>query len=164
MIANDWIKVKGSQEKMTMTARAQTARVIITFGYVFMISAWIVTVILPIFGHSIRHFTNFTDPGSPLPVQTYYIYDMTKSPHFEITYTLQAICMFLCIMPYTGIDNFLSLLIFHISGQLDILNDRLIRLSDTRNYNNNLKSCVMDHTRLLRYVLYFYILFLKRNV
>ncbi|EFN70646.1 hypothetical protein EAG_03835, partial [Camponotus floridanus] len=86
-----------------------------------------------------------------LPVQTYYIYDVTKSPQYEITFIFQAIAMFLCIMPYTGIDNFLSLLIFHISGQLDILSNRLMRLNDIANYNDILKSCVMDHTRLLRY-------------
>lgn len=153
MIADDWTKVRKSQEKMTMIARAQTARIIIIFGYCFMISGWIVTVILPMFGHSVRYLTNITDPGGPLPVQTYYIYDVTKSPQYEITFILQAITMFLCIMPYTGIDNFLSLLIFHISGQLDILNNRLVNLSmnDIANYDDNLKSCMKDHTRLLRY-------------
>ncbi|XP_072751890.1 uncharacterized protein [Anoplolepis gracilipes] len=150
MIAKDWMKSKESQEKMTMIAKAQTARLIVAFGYCFMMLGWIVTVILPALGYSVRHLTNITDPGRPLPVQTYYIYDVTKSPQYEITFTFQAIAMFMCIIPYTGIDNFLSLLIFHISGQLDILNNRLMRLNDIANYNDNLKSCVMDHTRLLR--------------
>ncbi|KAF3054346.1 Odorant receptor 051 [Nylanderia fulva] len=152
MIADDWTKVRKSQDKMTMITRAQIARVIIIFGYCFMMSGWVVTVILPMLGHSVRYLSNITDPGRPLPVQTYYIYDVTKSPQYEITFTLQAITMFLCIMPYTGIDNFLSLLIFHISGQLDILNNRLVHLStnDVANYDDNLKSCVKDHTRLLR--------------
>ncbi|XP_029672734.1 uncharacterized protein LOC115241219 [Formica exsecta] len=151
MIAKDWMKARKSQEKMMMIARAQTARMIITFGYGFMVSGWIVTVILPMLGYSVRYLTNITDPGRPLPVQTYYIYDVTKSPQYEITFTFQAIAMFLCIMPYTGIDNFLSLLIFHISGQLDIVNKRLMRLNNIANYDI-LRSCVMDHTRLLRYI------------
>ncbi|XP_070170249.1 odorant receptor 33a-like isoform X2 [Polyergus mexicanus] len=149
MIAKDWMKTRKSQEKMMMIARAQTARIIITFGYGFMMSGWIVTVILPMLGYSVRYLTNITDPGRPLPVQTYYIYDVTKSPQYEITFTFQAIAMFLCIMPYTGIDNFLSLLIFHISGQLDIVNKRLMRLNNIANYDI-LRNCVMDHTRLLR--------------
>lgn len=164
MIANDWMKARKPQEKMTMIAKAQTARMIITFGYSFMISGWIVTVFLPMLGYSVRYLTNITDPGRPLPVQTYYIYDVTKSPQYEITFIFQAITMFLCIMPYTGIDNFLSLLIFHISGQLDILSNRLMRLNDIANYNDILKSCVMDHTRLLRYIFFTYYILLWRKI
>ncbi|XP_067205201.1 odorant receptor 33a-like isoform X2 [Linepithema humile] len=149
MIANDWVKLKTPDERTTMIARAQTARIIITLGYSIMGAALAVAIILPIFGYSMRYITNITDPGRLLPLQTYYIYDVTKSPQYELTFIFQSIAMFFCIMPYTGIDNFLSLLVFHICGQLDILKNRLVRIKNVTNYVNVLKSCAMDHARLL---------------
>ncbi|EFN70644.1 hypothetical protein EAG_03833, partial [Camponotus floridanus] len=86
-----------------------------------------------------------------LPLQTYYyICDITKSPQYELIYISQAVSMFLGVLPYTGIDNFLSLLIFHICGQLDILKNRITHLDKFTNYAKALKNCVMDHTRLIR--------------
>lgn len=150
---DDWIKKKTPQEKAVMIRRAHIARVIITFGYSIMGLGWIVIVVFPIFGHSARFLTNNSDLERPLPLPTYYIYDTTKSPQYELTFTLQSIVMFLCIMCYTGIDNFLSLSIFHISGQLDILRNRLLCLHNVANFNDHLKGCVMEHIRLLRYIL-----------
>ncbi|XP_029168672.1 odorant receptor Or2-like [Nylanderia fulva] len=150
MIANDWTKTNTFNERIIMIERARTARIIVTIAYVVMGVGTLSTNGLPIFGYSTRYITNITDPGRLLPFQTYYIYDVTKSPQYEITFSYQVIAMILCIIPYTGIDNFFSLLIFHISGQLDILNNRLKHLSDIANYNDILRSVVKDHMRLLR--------------
>ncbi|XP_011867939.1 PREDICTED: putative odorant receptor 69a, isoform B isoform X2 [Vollenhovia emeryi] len=151
MIAYDWLKEKTRQEKTTMIARAQIARIIITFGYSLMGVSWFVIVVLPIFGHSVRYLSNITDLERPLPLQTYYIYDTTKSPQYELTFTIQSITLFLNTMCYTGVDNFLSLSVFHVCGQLDILRNRLMyNLHNVSNYNRVLKNCVIEHIRLLR--------------
>ncbi|XP_012060334.1 PREDICTED: uncharacterized protein LOC105623552 [Atta cephalotes] len=154
LIANDWTKTTTSQEKAMMIAKAQIARIIITFGYGMMAAAITVMAVLPIFGYSVRHLSNITaDLERPLPIQTYYIYDTTRSPQYEMTYAVQSIASLLCIMCYTGIDSFLSLSVFHISGQLDILRNRLLHLHAVANFNNVLKNCIMEHIRLLRYIL-----------
>lgn len=151
MIAEDWIKSKSVQDRNVMIRRAYTARIIITCAYCIMGLACFFIIILPSFGISMRLTPNITDPGKPMPLQTYYIYDITKRPQYEITFISQAVYILLAIMSYTGIDNFLGLLIFHICGQLDILKNRLTRLDKYINSQNILKSCVIKHIRLLRF-------------
>ncbi|XP_039307746.1 odorant receptor 22c [Solenopsis invicta] len=150
MIENDWLKTRTSQEEARMVARAQIARIIIISAYSLMAIAYIVLVILPICGYSVRYQPNNTDLGRPFPLMAHYVYDTNKSPQYELTYTVQSIAVFYNVLCYTGIDNFLSLSVFHISGQLDILKNRLMHLHTVKNYNDVLKSCVVEHLRLLR--------------
>ncbi|KYN30842.1 Putative odorant receptor 13a [Trachymyrmex septentrionalis] len=149
MIAEDWIKSKSVQDRNVMIRRAYTARIIIICAYCIMGLACFFIIILPSFGISMRLTPNITDPGKPMPLQTYYIYDQTKRPQYEITFISQAVYILLATMSYTGIDNFLGLLIFHICGQLDILKNRLTRLDKYINSRNMLKSCIIKHIHLL---------------
>ncbi|XP_011638856.2 putative odorant receptor 69a [Pogonomyrmex barbatus] len=150
MIAKDWMKSKSAHERSLMIRRAQSARIIIICSYCIMGTACFFVVVLPAFGMSMRLTPNITDPGKPMPLQTYYIYDITKRPQYELTFISQAIYVSIAMMSYTSIDNFLSLLIFHMCGQLDILKNRLIRLDKYMNYHNMLKYLVTKHIRLLR--------------
>lgn len=153
MIAEDWGNVKSAQERNLMIRRAQTARIIITCAYCIMGVACFFIIVLPGFGVSMRLTSNLTDLGRPLPLQTYYIYDVTSRPQYELTFISQTIYIALAMMSYTGIDNFLGLLIFHICGQLDILRNRLTSLDKYTNFHNNLKKCITKHIRLLRFYL-----------
>jgi hypothetical protein len=147
---NDWAKPKTTWDRTIMITRAQTARIITTCCYCVMGISISIAIILPAYGYSLRYLSNITDPGKPLPLQTYYVYDITKSPQYEVTFIMQALTMILCTLPYTGVDTFLALLIFHICGQLDILKNRITRLHKFANYVDALNSCVIDHTRILR--------------
>ncbi|XP_014489315.1 PREDICTED: uncharacterized protein LOC106752260, partial [Dinoponera quadriceps] len=150
MVAEDWDNSKSIQDRNVMIRMAQNARNIITCAYCIMAVACFFIIVLPGFGISMRLTTNFTDPGRPLPLQTYYIYDVTSRPQYELTFISQAIYILFAIMSYTGIDNFLGLLIFHICGQLEILKNQLISLDKYKNFHNSLKSCVTKHIRLIR--------------
>ncbi|XP_011704624.1 PREDICTED: uncharacterized protein LOC105459953 [Wasmannia auropunctata] len=150
MIAEDWQRSKSAKERNIMMRRAKSARIITTFGYSLMGLAYIFIVALPAFGISIRHLSNITDPGRPMLIQTYYIYDVTKTPQYEMTYIVQSISLFCAMACYVGIDNFLGLIVFHICGQLDILRHRFICLNKFMNFHVDLKSCVINHSRLLR--------------
>ncbi|KAH0954194.1 OrU5, partial [Eciton burchellii] len=151
MMVEDWSKSKNKQEERSiMIRRAQTARIIIICAYCIMMIACAFIIMLPAFGMSMRLTTNITDPGRPMPLQTHYIYDVTKRPQYELTFISQAVYIVLAIMSYTGIDNFLGLLILHICGQLDILKSRLTHLDKHVNSHNMLKCCVAKHIRLLR--------------
>ncbi|CAL1687668.1 unnamed protein product [Lasius platythorax] len=150
MVAEDWLKLKSAQERDMMIRRARIARIIVTCGYVTMIMALVLVGILPICGISMRYLTNITDPDRLLPLQTYYVYDVMSSPRYELTFVLQLASMFFAIMSYTGIDNFLGLLVFHICGQLEILRNRIEHLDKFIDFHDVLRSSVEDHTRLLR--------------
>ncbi|XP_011704778.1 PREDICTED: odorant receptor 43a-like [Wasmannia auropunctata] len=128
MMAEDWMELKTTKERDVMMGRAQIARTIVISGYVLMVLAFIVVIILPYFGLSLRHLTNLTDPGKPLPLQTYYFYDIDKSPQFELTYIVQAVTIFLAAVTYTSVDAFLGLTILHFSGQLENFKGRQYRI------------------------------------
>ncbi|KYM88526.1 Putative odorant receptor 13a [Atta colombica] len=152
MIVEDWVKLKNTEERSIMIRRAQSARIIITFAYCIMGIGCFFLIVLPSFGISMRDTTNITDPGRPMPLQTYYIYDVTKSPQYELTFISQSIYIIIAMMSYSGIDNFLGLLVFHICGQLDILKNRLTNLDKCKNSHKILNNCITRHRRLLRVI------------
>lgn len=151
MIAEDWLKSKSLYERTVMIKWAQRTRLSVMCAFFVMGIAYVSLVGTTIFGKSMRLTTNITDPGRPLLLQSYYVYDVTKRPQYEFTLILQIISVFIVILPYTGIDTFLGLLVFHICGQLDILKNRLVHLHRYENFSAILKDSVMCHIRLLRY-------------
>ncbi|XP_011063678.1 PREDICTED: uncharacterized protein LOC105151580 [Acromyrmex echinatior] len=153
MIMKDWKKIKNDQERNLMIRRAQTARIIITCSYCIIALQWTFISVLPIFGVTMRLTSNITDPGRMLmPLQSHYIYDITKSPQYELTFISQAVYLVIAMMTYSGVDNFLSLVVFHICGQLDILANRMQHLDKYKNYPQVLKCCIEKHIHLLRFV------------
>lgn len=155
MMAEDWIKLKSTQERSVMTRMAQTSRIIIICAYLIMGIGCVFIIFLPLFGVPIRIMTNITDLGRPLPFPAYYTYDITNNMlQYLLTFVSQVIYIILAVMSYTGIDNFLGLLIFHICGQLDILKERLTHLGKYTNIPDTLKSCVVKHVRLLRFYIF----------
>lgn len=167
MMTEDWLRFKSAKERNAMVRNAEIARVIVMFAYCLMGLAYVFIIVLPVFGISIRYLTNITDPGRPMPIQTYYMYDVTKSPQYELTYIVHSISFFFAVTCYVGIDNFLGLVVFHICGQLNILRHRFLCTNKFVNFHTILKSCVMDHMRLLRYFFcfsYFCIFFSGSNL
>ncbi|XP_011705378.1 PREDICTED: odorant receptor 33b-like [Wasmannia auropunctata] len=150
MMEKDWIKPMNDQERRLMIRKAKSARTIIIFSYCIMGIQCCFLLIPPALGMSMRLTPNITDPGKPMILQSYYIYDITKRPQYEVTFISQAIYAVFGLMIYIGIDNFLSLLIFHVSGQLEIIKIRLICLNKYINYHEMLRYCIDKHIRLLR--------------
>ncbi|KAG5314178.1 OR13A protein, partial [Acromyrmex insinuator] len=151
MMAEDWMELKTRKERDVMMRRAQIARIIVISGYVLMILAFIVVIVLPYFGLSLRRLTNLTDPGKPLPLQTYYFYNVDKSPQFELTYIIQAITVFLAAVTYTSVDAFLGFSILHFSGQLENFKSRITSLISCQNFIYILSHNIMTHIRLIRF-------------
>lgn len=133
-----------------MIRRARAARLVGICGYVLMIFAFTVLIILPSFGLHFRHITNYTDHGRLLPLQAYYFYDTEKSPQFELTLGIQAATMFLGAITYTSVDAFLALTIFHICGQLENFRYRLANLVSCKDFDSALRDNVQTHIRLIR--------------
>ncbi|RLU20800.1 ObirOr5-U58 [Ooceraea biroi] len=150
MIKDDWLRPKTSEERNVMIKHARIARILTIVGYFVMLLTLIFGFVFPLFGFSIRYRTNRTDPDKSLPIQTYYIYDKDKSPFFEITYILQSISLVLLAFMYSSPDSFLSLLVFHVCGQLENLKKRVIDLDKFQDFRNVLSYNVRNHIRLIR--------------
>lgn len=150
MIVKDWFKVKTTLERQTMIKQARIARMIVMCGGIMMTFASIILIIPPIFGYSMRYQTNITDPGKPLLLQSYFLREKLETPYFEIAFIGQALSISFAAISYTGIDNFLGLVVFHICAQLDILKYRLLNLHNFRDFNAGLSYNVRDHLRLIR--------------
>lgn len=151
MIAKDWLKLKSDEERRVMIKCARIPRMIILCGFVVMFMSFILLFILPCFGITMRYITNVTDPGKPLPLQTYYFYDTDVSPYFELTFIAQGVTLIINAMGYTAIDSFFGLLVFHVCGQLENLKIRLTSPDDNSNFDHVLKDIITDHIRLIRF-------------
>lgn len=154
MIERDWIKVKVKEEREVMVRCATITRVISMCGMFIVLSSPMIIFVLSYFGITIRHVTNLTDPGKPLLIQSYYLHDVSKSPQFELTLFAQGIALFLTCLSYSGVDNFLGLLVIHVCGQLENLHSRLLHMEKYPNFYATLKYNVQDHIRLIRYIRY----------
>lgn len=152
MMVEDWMKLKTTKERNVMMRRAQIARMIVISGYVLIILAFIVVIVFPYFGSTLRHLTNLTDSDKPLPLQTYYFYNVDKSPQFELTYLVQTVTIFLAAVTYTSVDTFLGLVILHFSGQLENFKDRIVNLVSCQNFIFTLSNSIVNHMRLIRYL------------
>lgn len=150
-IADDWAKAKTDRELHVMVKHARSARAITIFGYVIMIVGVSLIIFLPCFGTSMRYMTNITDPIKILPMQTHYFYDKNQSPYYELTYAAQALLAVMSASSYTGVDNLLGLLIFHLCGQMENLKERVLNLRQFENFNDALTLVVEDHIRLIKY-------------
>jgi len=129
---------------------ALRARKIITCTYIIIVMSLIIIFGMPIFGKSMRLASNITDSTRSLAIQTFYIYDVTKRPQYELTFISQCISLATASILYTGIDNFLGLLVFHICGQLDIIRNRFKHGHE--NFHVKLRRNMICHVRLLKYV------------
>lgn len=149
MVIEDWFRAKTAEERNIMIKHARIARIIIMFGCTMMVIACFILIIPPLFGGSLRYLTNLTDPGRPFLVQTYYLRDITETPYYEIMFTAQAISIIMAAISYTGIDTFLSLIVFHICAQLEILKGRLLSMN-IKDFSTGLAINIEDHLRLIR--------------
>ncbi|XP_039307336.1 odorant receptor 43a-like isoform X1 [Solenopsis invicta] len=151
MIAEDWIKEKTNKERCIMIKQAQNARIITIVGCCFMFLGIFLVLVLPCFGTTVRYITNVTDPVKILPLQTHYIYDKNQSPYFELTYAAQVVLLIVSAASYSGIDNLLGLLIFHLCGQMENLKERITNIKQFKNFNGDLAVIVEDHIRLIKF-------------
>ncbi|XP_014477387.1 PREDICTED: uncharacterized protein LOC106745899, partial [Dinoponera quadriceps] len=149
MIKNDWIKAKIKVERDVMLIYAAITRRIAICGMFIMLLSLIISIVFPWFGLTVRQVTNLTDPGKPLPFQSYYLHDVSKSPQFELTFLAQGVGSITTAIAYSAVDNFLGLLVIHVCGQLENLHLRLAHMEKYPNFDAVLKYNVQDHIRLI---------------
>lgn len=146
----DWMMLKLDAERGVMMKCVQISRLIVICVYIMLLFTLVIMTISHHYGILFRHLTNLTDRNKPLILPTYYCYDTDKSPQFELTYLSQIIGMFLSIVMYTSVDNFLGLVIFHVYGQLENFKDQLISLNTRHEFKKVFRYNVKTHIRLIR--------------
>lgn len=151
MVKEDWIKLKTEEERAVMIRQARIARLIMIWGYMIMILSFVFVVIFPSFNISMRYLTNITDPGKILPLQTYYLYNVSDSPFYETTFILQGFSLMAAAAIYSGADTFMSNLIFHVCSQLENFKTRILNLDKHSHFEEALSSSVQNHIRLIRF-------------
>ncbi|KAL6260523.1 hypothetical protein P5V15_008047 [Pogonomyrmex californicus] len=144
MIVKDWTKVKIKEERNVMIKQARITRLLAMCGLSLVFLTFLIAVGSIPFGFSLREVTNLTDPGKPLALQSYYFYDTSNSPKYELTYLGQVISLIISGLFYTGVDNFLGLLILHICGQMENLHLRLLNLKNDANFKTVLKTLLKN--------------------
>lgn len=150
-MAEDWIAFKLDAERDLMITQARMARLIMTIGYISVIIGVLALSIPPYYNLQQLGKVNFTNCDKPLPLQTYYFYDTNKSPHYELTFFMQCITIFLGGVIHMCVDIFLILVTLHICGQLEIFRRRLFQLVSCKNFNMVLNNVIETHLRLIRY-------------
>ncbi|XP_011879046.1 PREDICTED: odorant receptor 43a-like [Vollenhovia emeryi] len=152
MIVEDWLRTKTARERDIMIEQTRTARMIVLFGCIMIVISGTISVVPPILGYSTAYLTNLTDSGRPLLLPTYYLRDILETPYYEIVFVAQSAAISLGALSYSGIDTFLSLLVFHIGAQLEIIKGQLLNLDDFKDFSIGLAFSVKHHLRLLRCV------------
>ncbi|EFN87146.1 hypothetical protein EAI_01141 [Harpegnathos saltator] len=140
------------EERDVMLRHARIIRAIAMCGMFGAVFAIIVISGFPSLGLQLRQVTNLTDSGKPLPIPSYYLHDVSKSPQYELSFLAQVFAMIACGCFYTAIDHFLGLLVLHVCGQLENLYLRLSRMEKYSNINAALEYNVQDHVRIIRSV------------
>ncbi|XP_039312122.1 odorant receptor 43a isoform X2 [Solenopsis invicta] len=128
MIMKDWTRVKMDEERNVMLKKAKTTRLLLKIGVFFTVLAVFSRLGSVFFKEYIWRVNNLTNHERSLPVPTYYWYDVTSSPKYELTYLAQTIGAFAIALTYVAVDNFLGLLILHVCGQMENLHLRLLHL------------------------------------
>ncbi|XP_029168676.1 uncharacterized protein LOC114938774 [Nylanderia fulva] len=157
MVKEDWTRSKTEEEQRIMIRRAQTARLIMKWGYFVIFISYILVVIFPSFGIFLRYLTNITDPGRLMPLQTYYMYNTNESPLYEITFFLQGLSLMATATTYTNTDTFMGGLVFHVCGQLENLKARILNVEFHR-FEDSLSANIITQGRNLSIARLIYIL------
>ena len=151
------MSLKYDWEIEAMKREATRARIFTISGYVVLAGAYAGFAFAPLFGFNIRMISNITDYGDRhLLVQSYFPYDYSKSPNYEITHVSQLIAGFFVGMSVSIPDNYFAALVFHASAQFEILGthiENFIREDKkalrARNFNTKLGYFVGRHVHLI---------------
>ncbi|XP_053996907.1 odorant receptor 13a-like [Hylaeus anthracinus] len=119
-IAGDWQKKISTSHRRKMVNVARITRITIIRSTLMCNAVVVIYSLLRIF--TIKY------SGTKLLFRAYFPYDINTSPNYELTVCGQIIAAFYAAISYTAVDTFVAMLVFHVCGQLSILNDQIKEL------------------------------------
>ncbi|XP_058795482.1 odorant receptor 13a-like isoform X2 [Phymastichus coffea] len=150
---NDWLRAKSFWERELMLQHASGIRLVTAFDYTLTTLTVFGFVVFPLLNIDIRLKSNITDYADRhLLVQSYYPFDYSKTPYFELTMGLQYLGAFFTALATTVPESYFGALVMHTSGQFEILSLGFERCFDEPGPTNDeprLPRLVQRHVHLV---------------
>jgi hypothetical protein len=164
-MVEDWNNSKSEEEFIIMRRNAKLSqlisRIIISLAEATIIAQFIMSVFV------IKSYTkennqynsldrNISTTFKPLYFNSAFLYDVQRSPYYEITLIFQFLSTFFAASTFSSIDAFFAVLVLHLCGQLHNLKESLRRLPKESSTKGNeaflkiLSSIVIRHEYLER--------------
>ncbi|XP_051156137.1 uncharacterized protein LOC127278447, partial [Leptopilina boulardi] len=140
----DWNDIPSKKElKYVMIENLKRARFLNALCMALMYSPYILFIIRPLMGWGME----FSQKSLPLPV--YYPFDIQKSPNYELAYLLQIFLTGYTVTIVIGINNFLTIIVFHLCGQLQVVALNVKQIMNTRNVSH-IRTMIRQECKCLR--------------
>lgn len=146
---DDWKSPRTSKQNLIMHANAKIGKRIATMciggGYLSLNMALLLWIIA---------YLQSPKGECPLWVESYFFFNTSESPVFEMVVFAQGISGFWSIASYCGIDGLYAILVLHLCGQVSILSDRLanfIKIDKRRSIKEKISSIVKRHNEVIRF-------------
>nr|QNL14979.1 olfactory receptor 35 [Aulacocentrum confusum] len=151
-IERDWIK-KNPEMRNIMIKNARIGKQLTVYGLCLGYFSVVLYTNSIFFNITLRTMNNFTDvEGRILPLQAVYPYDISSSSRYFFTFGTQVFSSLLSCTTYTGINVLFGVFVLHACGQLEIISDDIVKMSDSKNYQQLLKRNIQDHIRVIRFI------------
>ncbi|KAJ8669751.1 hypothetical protein QAD02_001010 [Eretmocerus hayati] len=142
----DWSSEKTSWERSVMKKEAHRARSFTIGGYVAIMCCVFGFDFFPVLRIEHRIINNITDPGMDdgryFPVQSFYPFDATKSPLYEIMYISMCTAGFFVGTGLMVPDQLFTAMIFHAAAQFEILGRKMRDLFDQIHFEEGDRSVI----------------------
>ncbi|XP_023245532.1 uncharacterized protein LOC106647268 [Copidosoma floridanum] len=154
-MSRDWVGAKRDWEHEIMRSAAEKGRLVTIVDYIVMAVCYCGFVVAPLIGFDLRLINGITDYGArTLLVQSYYPFDYSATPTFELAYTLQFLGSFFVGLAVSVLDDYYVALLYHASAQFQILGidiQHLLRdgAKDIGDFDRRLRTSIDRHVHLI---------------
>ena len=126
LIEDDWKSSKTEEERIIMLSMAKKARKMSIICVILSQGTFIFHTFGEIYFIFTARFSELANETRRLYVISYFPYDTSSSPNFELTWLSQCLATFFGTITYSGVHGFFAVLVMHICGQFAILKLQLI--------------------------------------
>ncbi|NP_001177468.1 odorant receptor 12 [Nasonia vitripennis] len=160
---NDWKSLKTLVETRIMWKNGKLGSLITLVIYTLTCGSYVAYVIMITYinvGGSKQEDVitlNESKKLRPLYMRSYFIYDVQKTPVYEIIWIFQFVSMGVATFTFMAVDSLFAVLMMHLCGQLINLQERLKNFTNmlgqtkTRNFSYQLSTIVSRHEQLNRF-------------
>ncbi|XP_058808740.1 uncharacterized protein LOC131674230 [Phymastichus coffea] len=145
-MSDDWKSSKTKEELEAMWKRAKLGRLMSIIQISLSgatISAYFIGALFVFISEQKQYYkfdNNKTDKIRTLYLKSVFLYDVSRSPMFEITWILQVFSALFAATSFSSVDAFFGVLVLHLCGQLRNLQEDMKRLSLAPT-NSSIRQC-----------------------
>ncbi|XP_051165957.1 odorant receptor 4-like [Leptopilina boulardi] len=144
----DWkyTQLLSKEAKSVMIINSKRARFFNALCIALLFAPFLLFITRPIILNWGGEFTK-----KSLPCQAYYPFDVEKSPNYELVYLWQILLIAYTAIAAMGINTFITLIVFHLCGQLQVV---ALNIKDIMNPRNvcHYRSMIHQECKCLHYI------------